>query len=88
MKFPQISGGAGNEVTRAAGSPPPVRKQAAGSALASEGQAGMKGGVKKTVSREKWGGLMLDGRLWDKTGGIYQLVGRNFCSLPLKQAIT
>lgn len=35
---------------------------------------------------------MLDERLWDKmaggAGGIYQLVGRNFCSLPLKQAIT
>lgn len=31
---------------------------------------------------------MLDERLWDKTRGIYQLVGRNFCSPPLKQAIT
>lgn len=51
-------GGAGREVTGAAGSPLLCKSRLLGllsqPGEASEGQAGMKGGVKKTVSRERW----------------------------------
>lgn len=59
-----------------------------------EGQAAIQEGAKRQ-SAERGGGSMLDERLWDEAGGggggwrgIYQLVGRNLCSLPLKQAVT
>lgn len=38
----------------------------------------------------KGGRLMVDEWKWYRVGAVggYQLAGRNFCSLPLKQAVT
>lgn len=39
-------------------------------------------------SAMKGGWLMADEWMWGGVGGINQLARRNFCSLPLKQAVT